>query len=110
MPDFIGWCEQVRARLPGLAPADIVFVTDQAELTANIVDADAVIVESLIIDRAVLAAALNLALIMKVDTESQIILNCACPLPPHLAHARAHGFRHFAVASIMQSPSKPLRY
>ena len=78
VPDFIGWCEQVRARLPGLAPADIVFVTDQAELTANIVDADAVIVESLIIDRAVLAAARRLVLVQKFGTVTNNIDLAAC--------------------------------
>src|SRR5450432_516529 len=62
VPDFLGWCEQLRARLPGLTPANIVFVNDQKELAANIVDADVVIVESLVIDRPMLAAASRLVL------------------------------------------------
>ena len=78
VPDFIGWCERVRARLPGLAPADIVFVTDQAELAANIVDADAVIIESLIIDRVVLAAARRLVLVQKFGTVTNNIDLAAC--------------------------------
>ena len=36
VPDFLGWCEQLRGRLPGLAPADIVFVSNQAELAAKV--------------------------------------------------------------------------
>jgi phosphoglycerate dehydrogenase-like enzyme len=78
VPDFLGWCEQVRARLPGLAPADIVFVTDQAELAENIVDADAVIVESLTIDRAVLAAAQRLVVVQKFGTITNNIDVAAC--------------------------------
>ena len=78
VPDFLGWCEQVRARLPGLAPADIVFVTDQAGLRENIADADAVIVESLIIDHSVLAAAQRLALVQKFGTVTNNINVAAC--------------------------------
>jgi phosphoglycerate dehydrogenase-like enzyme len=78
VPDFLGWCARARARFPGLAPADIVFVTNQAELAANIVDADAVIVESLIIDRPVLAAARRLALVQKFGTITNNIDLAAC--------------------------------
>jgi phosphoglycerate dehydrogenase-like enzyme len=78
VPDFLGWCEQVRARLPGLAPAETVFVTDQAGLAANIADADAVIVESLIVDRPILAAAQRLALVQKFGMVTNNIDLAAC--------------------------------
>jgi glycerate dehydrogenase len=78
VPDFLGWCEQLRARVPGLAPADIVFVSDQAELMANIADADVVIVESLIIDRSVIATAKRLTLVQKFGTITNNIDLAAC--------------------------------
>ena len=78
VPDFLGWCEQLRARLPGLAPADLAYVTNQAELVANVVDADAVIVESLLVDRPILAAARRLALVQKFGTITNNIDLAAC--------------------------------
>jgi phosphoglycerate dehydrogenase-like enzyme len=78
VPDFIGWCEQLRARRPGLTPTHIVYVANQAELEANIVDADAVIVESLIVDRRVLAAARRLALVQKFGMITNNIDLAAC--------------------------------
>ena len=78
VPDFLGWCEQLRSRLPGLAPANIVFVKDQTELAAQIIDADAVIVESLVIDRPILVAATRLALVQKFGTITNNIDLAAC--------------------------------
>lgn len=78
LQDFRGWIERLNARLPGLAPAEIVFVADQAELQSKIVDADAVIVESLIVDRSVLAAAQRLALVQKFGTITTNIDLAAC--------------------------------
>ena len=68
VPDFPGWCESLRARLPGLAPARVMFASDQDDLTAKAGDADIVIVESLRIDRALLAAAPRLVLVQKFGT------------------------------------------
>lgn len=78
VPDFLGWCERLRARLPGLTPAQLVYVTNQAELATHIADADAVIVESLIVDRPVLAAARRLALVQKFGTITHNIDLAAC--------------------------------
>jgi phosphoglycerate dehydrogenase-like enzyme len=78
VPDFMGWCEQLRARLPGLYPAEVVFVADQDEFAATIPAADAAIVESLVIDRAVLASAPRLALVHKFGTITSNIDLAAC--------------------------------
>ena len=78
VPDFLGWCEQLRARIPGLYPVEVVFVADQEELAAKIREADAAIVESLIIDRSVLAAAPRLALVHKFGTITNNIDLAAC--------------------------------
>src|SRR5262249_32746607 len=50
VPDFPGWCAGLRARLPGLYPARVTWAASQADLIAGLADADAVIVESLVID------------------------------------------------------------
>ncbi len=76
VPDFLGWCERLRTRLSGLGPAEVVFAIDQRELAAKI--ADAVIVESLLIDRPTLAAARRLALVQKFGTVTTNINLPAC--------------------------------
>lgn len=68
VPDFIGWRQALQDQMPGLAPATVVFASNQADLQAKIIDADAVIVESLVIDHQVLAAAQRLALVQKFGT------------------------------------------
>jgi phosphoglycerate dehydrogenase-like enzyme len=78
LPNFPGWIERLNTRLPGLAPAEIVFVADQAELKSKISDADAVITESLIIDGSVLAPARRLALVQKFGTIMTNIDLAAC--------------------------------
>lgn len=77
-PDFLGWSKQLHARYPGLAPAQVVFAADQADLRAKIADADAVIVESLTVDDALLAAAPKLKLVQKFGTIANSIDMAAC--------------------------------
>src|SRR5215471_16835072 len=62
-PDFLGWCGRLQKRLPGLYPADVTFVADEADLATKIPDADGVVVESLRIDETVLSGASRLALV-----------------------------------------------
>lgn len=78
VPDFMAWCGELRARCPGLYPAEVMFVAGQDELAAAIPQADAAIVESLVIDRAVLASAPRLALIHKFGTITNNIDLAAC--------------------------------
>src|SRR5215510_10521960 len=63
VPDFLGWCEALRARMPGLYPASVVWAKDQADFLAKLPDADGTIVESLVVDRAALAAAPRLKVV-----------------------------------------------
>ena len=65
VPDFEGWCASVRARAPGLFPAEVRFVDSPQTLHEQIVDAHAVIVESLGVTRADIEAAANLTVIHK---------------------------------------------
>jgi phosphoglycerate dehydrogenase-like enzyme len=77
-PDFAGWCARLRQKLPGLYPAEVEFASDDSDLAAKIAGADAVIVESLRIDGAVLAGAQNLAVVHKFGTLTSNIDLAAC--------------------------------
>jgi phosphoglycerate dehydrogenase-like enzyme len=78
VPDFPGWCAELRARLPGLYPARVMFAASQADLLANLSGADAVIVESLVIDRAALAGARRLKIAHKFGALASNIDESAC--------------------------------
>lgn len=64
-PDFAGWCRRVRQQIPGLFPAEIAFARDQADLKDKLATAAGVVVESLRIGDAELAAAPHLAIVQK---------------------------------------------
>ncbi|HEX4557380.1 MAG TPA: NAD(P)-dependent oxidoreductase [Xanthobacteraceae bacterium] len=68
VPDFPDWCARLRARVPGLYPAKVVWAQDQDDLLARLPDADGVIVESLLIDRAALGRAKRLKVVQKFGT------------------------------------------
>ena len=78
VPDFLGWCEALRARMPGLYPTRVVWADDQADFLAKLPRADAAIVESLVVDRAALAAAPRLKLVQKFGTIAANIDQAAC--------------------------------
>ncbi|HLH89209.1 MAG TPA: NAD(P)-dependent oxidoreductase [Xanthobacteraceae bacterium] len=78
VPDFLGWCERLRARLPGLYPARIVWARDRADFLAKLPDADAAVVESLVVDRAALARAPRLRIVQKFGTIGTNIDAHAC--------------------------------
>ena len=78
VPDLLAWCERLRARIPGLYPARIVWAKDQADFLAKLPDADAAIVESLVVDRAALALAPRLKIVQKFGTIGANIDHAAC--------------------------------
>jgi phosphoglycerate dehydrogenase-like enzyme len=78
VPDFPGWCAGLRARLPGLYPARVTFATSQPDLLAGLAGADAVIVESLVIDRAALAGAQRLKIAHKFGALASNIDEAEC--------------------------------
>ena len=78
VPDFLGWCAALRARMPGLYPTKIVWAADQADFLAKLPDADATIVESFLVDRAALAAAPRLRIVQKFGTIATNIDQSAC--------------------------------
>jgi phosphoglycerate dehydrogenase-like enzyme len=78
VPDFPGWCAQLRARMPGLYPARVIWATSQADLVAKLAEADGVIVESLVIDRAALGDAKHLKIAHKFGAIASNIDQAAC--------------------------------
>src|ERR1700680_1235745 len=65
IPDFLSWCANFRSEVPGLYPAEVQFAVDQQDFEAKLPDADAVIVESLAIDRNAAAKLKPLAIVQK---------------------------------------------
>jgi phosphoglycerate dehydrogenase-like enzyme len=78
VPDFLGWCERLRARMPALYPARVVWAMDQADFLAKLPEADGAVVESLAVDRAALAAAARLKVVQKFGTIGSNIDQAAC--------------------------------
>jgi phosphoglycerate dehydrogenase-like enzyme len=77
-PDFIGWCERLRARVPALVPSDVRLVTTQDELLAALPEATSAVVESLAIGAAELAVAPRLRMVQKFGTVLRNIDVAAC--------------------------------
>ena len=79
LPDFPGWCEQVRAGVHHLYPADVRLVRDRDELLVNIPGADALVVEALPVGaREVAAAGGTLRLVQRYGTITRNIDEATC--------------------------------
>ncbi len=78
VPDFLGWCAKLRARITGLYPARVIWAGSQNELAAKLAEADGVIVESLMIDRAALEGAKRLKVAHKFGALASNIDQAAC--------------------------------
>ena len=78
VPDYFGWRERLRARLPQLFPADVRLVDSQESLRANLSEADIVIVEGLEIGSQELAMAPHLAVVQNFGVVTENIDAQAC--------------------------------
>lgn len=79
LPDFRGWCEQVRAGVRHLYPADVRLVRDCDELLAHIPGADALVVDALPVGaREIAAAGSTLRLVQRYGTTIRNIDDSAC--------------------------------
>lgn len=65
LPDFPGWLESLRKKLPTLFPSRVILVDDEVQMRQNLGEADALVTESLPVTDAVLAAAPKLKVIHK---------------------------------------------
>jgi phosphoglycerate dehydrogenase-like enzyme len=78
IPDFGAWCESFRAEIPGLYPAKVDFAADQAELDSKLPEADAIIIESLVLGRDAVAKLKPLAIVHKFGAIASNIDMDAC--------------------------------
>jgi phosphoglycerate dehydrogenase-like enzyme len=79
VPDFRGWCEQARARVRHLYPADVRLVRDPGELLANVPGANALVVDALPVGAQEIAAAGGtLGLVQRYGTTTRNIDEAAC--------------------------------
>jgi phosphoglycerate dehydrogenase-like enzyme len=79
LPDFHKWCEQVRAGVGRLYPADVRLVRNGDELLANLPGADALVVEALPVGaREIAAAGGTLRLVQRYGTITRNIDEPAC--------------------------------
>jgi len=79
LPDFRGWCAQVRSKAPGLYPVEVRLVDDQAELLANLSGASVAVVEELAVGPKEIAAAGNsLKFVQKYGFTTRNIDRAAC--------------------------------
>jgi len=78
LPDFRGWCDQVRARAPSLFPSEVRLVSSREELHSNLAPAQAIVTESLSIGAAELALAPRLMVVHKYGAVFRNIDVAAC--------------------------------
>jgi phosphoglycerate dehydrogenase-like enzyme len=79
LPDFRGWCAQVRSKAPGLHPVEVRLVDNQAELLANVLGAHVIVVEELIVGATEIAAAgSSLKFVHKYGFTTRNIDRAAC--------------------------------
>ncbi len=78
-PDFLGWCEGIRAQAPNIFPTDVHLVDNQAELLANAEDASVIVVEELTVgDKELAAAGHSLRYVQKYGFTTRNIDRAAC--------------------------------
>ena len=78
LPDFGGWCDQVRAAAGPLFPSDVRLVASTAELRDNLAAAQAIVTEALPIGEAELASAPRLKAVHKYGMIFRNIDVAAC--------------------------------
>ncbi len=79
LPDFHGWCERIRARVRDFYPADVRLVDSQPELLGNVAGAQVIVVESLAVGAAEIAAAgKTLKIVQKYGVTTPRIDSAAC--------------------------------
>jgi phosphoglycerate dehydrogenase-like enzyme len=77
-PDFAGWCEDLRARVPRLYPSEVRLVASQANLRGNLPPARALVVETFAVGREELGRAPELKVVHKYGAVLRNIDVAAC--------------------------------
>lgn len=78
-PDFLGWCDKIRAQARNIYPADVRLVDSQDELKAHAAGASVIVVEELTVGENELAAAgSSLRFVQKYGFTTRNIDSAAC--------------------------------
>jgi phosphoglycerate dehydrogenase-like enzyme len=77
-PDFAGYCERLRARVGSLFPSEVRLVDTPAQMRAALPGSSAVVVESLAVGEAELAAGRDLRVVQKYGARPRNIDAAAC--------------------------------
>ena len=78
-PDFLGWCDRIRAQAQNIFPTDVQLVDSQAELLANAEGARVIVVEELTIgEKELIAAGRSLGYVQKYGFTTRNIDGVAC--------------------------------
>ena len=78
VPDFESWLNHVRSQVPSLFPAKVHMVSDGKAFRAALPDADATVIESLVMGEAELALASRLKVVQNFGTDLRNIDQEAC--------------------------------
>ncbi len=78
VPDFESWLNYVRSQVPSLYPATVQMVSDREAFHAALPDADATVIESLVVGEAELALAGRLKVVQNFGTDLRNIDPMAC--------------------------------
>ena len=78
MPEFPEWCVDIRKRYSAIAPSTVLLAEDQDDFRAKLPQADAVVVEDLVVGEEELALAPNLKFVQNFRTDMRNIDGAAC--------------------------------
>jgi phosphoglycerate dehydrogenase-like enzyme len=79
LPDFRGWCAEIRSQVPALYPAEVRLIDHQSDLLGNLSGAAVVVVEGLTVGAAEIAAAGgSLKCVQKYGFTTRNIDHAAC--------------------------------
>ena len=69
VPDFTGWCDELRKTIPGLFPSTVINVSDQDAFRAALGEADGAVIEDFKFGAGEIAAAPRLRIVHSFRTE-----------------------------------------
>lgn len=78
MPDFMGWCGELRKTIPGLFPSRVINVSDQEQFRAALAGAHGAVIEDLEFGPAEIEAAPDLRIVHNFSSDIRNIDQAAC--------------------------------
>ncbi|MHA1109318.1 MAG: hypothetical protein ACTSQV_09410, partial [Alphaproteobacteria bacterium] len=78
VPDFMGWCHELRKTIPNLFPSKVINAADQESFRAALADADGAVIEDLEFGAEEIACAPKLRIVHSFRTDIRNIDQAAC--------------------------------